>query len=361
MTETVIVLMLLLLFSNLLLQRGISKAKRGARIKNDKSISFSILIAAKNESKNLSPLFRSLLNLNYPSDKFEIIFIDDNSQDNTLQIARNFAEKAENITILSARDKKLKGKKGALEIAFRKAKFDVIVTTDADCRVPQDWLKNLSAYFDSGADVVIGAISYSPLDTFMAKYAAFESLRNRILIFGLSGLGMSYSASGGNFAFRREVLTKIGGYEKISATLSGDDDLIVQEARKHRFKIVPMLRKGSVIETVPPKTFSELFRQRTRHVSTSVHYNLTDKFILSFWHFLNLVAFYSFFAIWITFPLYLLFLEKLFLDVIFVLFVQRIFNYRFGIFRILLFQILYEILLPFYFLRNFFGKITWKN
>ena len=333
-----------------------SAEKKGAEHLNN----FSILIAARNEEANLPALFNSLKNLNYPREHFEVIFVNDNSTDNTLEVAREHAKEFGNCTVASSGEKIIQGKKGALEKGAELSKFPIIVTTDADCILPPNWLREINQRFNNGADVVIGFNAYENLTSFQKKYSAYESLRNQIFAFTMARIGLPYSSVGRNFAFKKEILEKIGGYSAIAQTLSGDDDLLVQQAIKFKANIQAMLSKSSITKTKPPENFSELFKQRSRHVTTSRFYNLKSQVLLAFWHLSNLAAFYSLFLLWFNPIFSVLFLEKILFDLISVFKFQHKWNYYFRWGEIVAFQTIYEFFVPLYFLKAMFGKTKWK-
>ncbi len=361
MMLSILILSVILLIFNFLLLFALRKGKfKNTVDTKDKFTTFSILIAAKNEEKNLGATFESLKKLDYPSEHFEIIFIDDNSTDTTFQIAEKFSIQISNLKILSAKGKKIEGKKGALQLGFETAKNEIIVTTDADCTVPTDWLNELNKKFLAGNDLVIGAVRYKKTKKIISQYSAFESLRNRMLIFAFANLGLPYSASGGNFAFRKSVLKSLGGYSQFSQVLSGDDDLLVQKARKQKMKITTILSENSIVQTEAPTSFHELFKQRSRHVSTSNYYSLEIKVFLSLWHLVNIFAFVSIFLFWLNTTLLIFAAVKFTLDLISVKISQKKFRYNFGILKILLLQFLYEIFVPVYYLKGTFGKIEWR-
>ena len=358
--STVIILAILVVFNALLLFSFFLGEKEDEVTGEEKFNDFSIIIAAKNEEQNIGALCNSLQKLNYQPEHFEVIFVDDNSTDDTFIKIKKCAENFPQLKVLSAEDKEIEGKKGALQIGFDNAKNEIIVTTDADCILPVNWLRELNKKFLQGYDVVIGAIRYQYYSKFSAEYSAFESLRNRILIFGFANLGLPYSASGGNFAFKRSILENLGGYTIFPALLSGDDDLLVQIAKKQKAKITTLLSQEAIVETKAPESFKELLRQRSRHVSTSNYYTLTTKIILGLWHLTNIAAFFTLFlafynAIFLIPPI-----VKLGLDFLTIKALQGKFSYKFGSLKIVLLQIIYEILVPVYYIRGTFGKTIWK-
>ncbi len=355
---TLITLFILIVFNILFLSVPLEVNHSDGAIVNYNK--FSILIAAKNEAGNLPFLIHSLKKIDYPREHFEIILINDNSSDATGEIAREHAENFNNLFVVDASNKQIPGKKGALQIGLNFARFPFIITTDADCIVPPDWLNEINMHFNNGADVIIGFQKYVNLKSFFKKYTAFESLRNQLLLFSLGKINLPYSAIGTNFAFRKRIYEKMGGYSAISQTLSGDDDLLLQKALKLKANIAIMFSKNSLVKTYPPVNIKNLINQRSRHVTTSFYYNFRSVVLLSLWHLTNIVAFYSIFPGLFNSVFLPIFFVKFLLDSLTILRFRKQWNYNFKFAEILIFQAIYEIMIPFYFLKAKFGEIRWK-
>nr|MDA3813716.1 glycosyltransferase [Candidatus Cloacimonadota bacterium] len=126
--------------------------------KNAKINNISVIIAARNEEKHLPNLLNSLISQNYPIENFEIIVVDDRSEDNTANIGKKFQAENRNITLIQVKNesKHLLGKKGALDAGIRAAKYDILAFTDADCIPSINWLRQINSEFTDHTDVVEG-------------------------------------------------------------------------------------------------------------------------------------------------------------------------------------------------------------
>jgi len=131
---------------------------------------FSIIIPARNEAQNIKALLDGILVNDYPTSLYEVIVIDDFSEDETAAIVKSFAQ--ENINLISLADHIHEGerinafKKKALEVAIQQVKYDWIITTDADCLVLKDWLKTLDAFIQthSQTQLIAAPVSFIPYD-----------------------------------------------------------------------------------------------------------------------------------------------------------------------------------------------------
>ncbi len=200
----------------------------------------SVIVAAKNEAQNIPSLITSLSKQNYPKQNYEVIIIDDNSEDQTFEITKKSIEGLSNFIILKVVEKKYVGKRGALQFGIEQAKHPNILITDADCTASENWIKAFSTKFYAGYDFIFGVAPYKKNNSFINKVACFENLRTHILTFGFAKLGLPYSAAARSFGFKKESFIKIEGFKNTTDTLSGDDDLLLLEAVKNNLKITTL-------------------------------------------------------------------------------------------------------------------------
>jgi len=321
---------------------------------------FSVLISAKNEEENIPILIKSLQSLDYPEEYFEIIIVDDNSSDKTNELLRKFKKSTSNLTVIKSGNKTLPGKKGALQKALPLCRSEFIASTDADCVIPPNWLRGLNSKINEGADIVIGNVLFTGGDKFPKKFFSFEQMRNRFLSFALANIGFPYTASGGNFCFKKEIIDKLNGYVEISDTLSGDDDLLLQKGVSAGFAQSVSDEKETRVLTKPPDNFKQFFKQKQRHASASNYYSLKAKLILGFWHLINLTAILGLFLSPFFRFAFALFIVKITCDSIAISYAATKYEKSFNIFEIVFYQLLYELLIPVHYLRATFGSVKWK-
>lgn len=327
----------------------------------DKLLHFSIIVAAKNEEGNISTLISSLKKLNYPEDNYEVIIVDDYSNDNTFHLAKKLTNGLENFTVISAINKKYEDKRGALDYGISLATYANIAITDADCMPETDWLLCLSPKFNAGCDFAFGIAPFYQTNKLVNKVSCYENFRNSLLAISAANFGLAYTASARNFGFKKDAFEIIGGYKNTTETISGDDDLLLREAVKKGLKVCTLTSPGSYVYSETKKTFREYFSQRARHTQSSFHYPFKQKLFLSLWHLMNLVFIFSPAFIFINKIFILPFLIKILFDTAAVLTHQRKFGYRFLIFEIIYLQMIYEIFLIVHFIKAKFGKIEWKQ
>ncbi|MFA6979043.1 MAG: glycosyltransferase [Ignavibacteriaceae bacterium] len=320
----------------------------------------SIIIAAKNEKENLQQLFLALETQNYPKDKFEIIFVDDNSTDGTFAEAEKYESRFLNFHMLKAENKILPAKKGALDLGISKAQFPYLLFTDADCAPQKNWFNAFSEKFSLNYELVFGFAPFNFKNTFPNHYFCFENFRTTVLTTTSAWLKLPYSAASRSLGIKKDVFYKLGGFTNTLQTLGGDDDLLIREAVKNNYKLGIVSAKESLVFSNTQENFSNYFSQKRRHTATSFHYLWQHKLFLGVWHLANILAVDSLFFL----PFYpetgFIFLSKILCDYILVYSVQKKFSYKFSFGETFFFQVMYECFVVFNFFSAKFFKVKWK-
>jgi len=231
----------------------------------------SVIIAARNEEDNIGNLLEDLIVQSYPQKKLEIIISDDRSTDRTGEIIDNFTTKYDYISCVKIKNisKKMTPKKNAITKAIEISKGDIIISTDADCRVDENWVKSIVQIFDEKTGVVIG---YSKIDTdsgtFFNDYQSVDFLALMSANAGTLGWDNPWTGSGQNIAFRRSLFDKIDGFNPVADQVSGDDFFLVQaisNISKARYNANP----DGFVTTKPMNSVRTFISQRIRWASNT--------------------------------------------------------------------------------------------
>ena len=263
-------------------------------------LSISIIIAARNEENRITPCLKSLEKVTYPTDKFEIIFIDDHSGDNTAKIIGSYCRNYQNWRLISLDEKstKLRGKKNALQKGISVAKGEIIFTTDADCIVPPNWLTTMSGYFKSSVSMVLG---YSPLiysDKVYYKLLQFDNLFSAIASAATAKLGYPFTSVGRNLAYRKDTYEDVGGFLSLKKFKSGDDIHLTGKFRHTNNGVIDYCAQPeSFVKTQIPSTFIEIFQQQIRKNSKT--------FQLSGWSVMAMLTIFIYYLILFIVPIFL--------------------------------------------------------
>jgi biofilm PGA synthesis N-glycosyltransferase PgaC len=227
----------------------------------------SVIIAARNEANRIRPCLESLTKIEYPRDKYEIIFVDDHSNDKTAEIIKDFCEAYDNwhLIRLAKKSDELRGKKTALMEGIALAKGELVFTTDADCVVPPNWLQKTVNYFSIDVSMVLG---YSPLihsKKFYFRLLQFDNLFSAIVAAAPAKLGYPFSSVGRNLAYRKNAYEDIGGFKALKKFRSGDDIHLTHRFRYHNNgRIEYCADPETFVETFIPFSNEEVFQQQIR-------------------------------------------------------------------------------------------------
>lgn len=240
----------------------------------------SVLIPARNEALHIARCLESVLNQTYPASLFEVIVLDDHSEDDTFHIVEEISRRQPQVKILRLADFVKSGetqsfKKKALEIGIGQASGELIVTTDADCIAPPEWLMLLVSLFEKNNPVFIAA----PLGFHKGKnlLQRFQSL-DMLGMMAVTGAGihhrLNYLCNGANLAYPKVVFQQVNGFEGIDKLASGDDMLLLQKIAGRYPERIEFLknRRATVLTTAMPDVRS-FFSQRLRWASKSASYS----------------------------------------------------------------------------------------
>jgi cellulose synthase/poly-beta-1,6-N-acetylglucosamine synthase-like glycosyltransferase len=324
------------------------------------NVNISIIISVRNEKEKIKELVDTLNNLIYPKNNFEIVIVDDNSEDSSLEELLKNTTGLPNFIIKELKSTGLRGKRNALTFGIQQSQHPYILITDADCRPQKYWLQAYSRKFKSGYYILFGIAPFYKEKNLVNRISCFENLRNSLLSFSMALFGFPYTATARNFGFTKEAFEAIGGYSNTKDTLSGDDDLLLREAVKRKLKIGVVTATGSFVYSETKKSFKDYLQQRARHTQTSFHYLKKHQLVLGFWHLTNLLFLLSPLLMFVNVWLGILLPAKLVTDFMVIQSTQKKFGYKFSFTEIFYLQIFYEILLIVHFFNARFSEIKWK-
>jgi cellulose synthase/poly-beta-1,6-N-acetylglucosamine synthase-like glycosyltransferase len=325
----------------------------------------SLIIPARNEEKNIASLLRALQQQTYPRNLLQVIVANDQSTDSTAAIAKSFSG-----TTVVDLDGELPGahKKRAIETAIKIATGDLILTTDADCQPPPNWIETVVSFREETSSRFIAApVAFQNNSSVLQVFQALDFL----VLQGITGASVIRNAhsmcNGANLAYEKDAFIKVNGFAGIDHIASGDDMLLMHKISMQFPGQVHYLKsKEAIVVTQPMTTWKDFFYQRIRWASKATVYD--DKRI--FWalllvylfnlSFLALLVFgFWFHVLWMY--LVILILAKTAIEFPFVLSVAKFFNRQSLLKYFLFFQplhIAYTILIG---LLAQFGKYEWKG
>ena len=232
--------------------------------------SFSIVVPFRNEAENLPKLLYSISLQNYPKELFEVILVDDESEDNYTITNYEFS-----ISVIQNIRKSNSPKKDAIETAIDVAKHDWIITTDADCLVQKNWLKTIDAYIQKVEKRMVAAgVCYLSQSGFLHAFQNLDFLSLQGATIGSFGLEKPFMCNGANFAYEKKFFLELNGFDGNSNMASGDDVFLLQKAVLKDKNVVGFcLNNESVVATKSENSWNDLFQQRVRWAAKSTGYS----------------------------------------------------------------------------------------
>ncbi len=241
-----------------------------------KQTKVSILVPARNEATNIEACLKALLLQDYHKFLFEIIVIDDHSEDNTAKFAEAFEDPR--IRVLRLADypdfPQQAFKKLALTTGIKEASGELIVTTDADCYMGPSWLSLIVTYYESHkVKMIAGPVNMTDEKSLLEKFQSLDFCG----MMGITGAGVSKGymlmGNGANIAYAKNAFEKVNGFEGIDHLASGDDMLLMQKiAAVYPGQVHYLKNAKATVYTKAQATWSDFIQQRIRWASKSSAY-----------------------------------------------------------------------------------------
>lgn len=245
----------------------------------------SVIVSARNEERNLIELVPEIMEQDYP--KFELIVINDSSWDDTMSVLKAFTLRYDNLHIVTIDEEKqhMQGKKFAVTLGIKAAKYDRILLTDADCR-PQSklWIRSMTQAMTDRKQVVLGYSPYRSQPGWLNKLIRFDTLGIGAFYLGMGQIGRPYMGVGRNLAYDKELFFKVGGFKNHFRLASGDDDLFINQVSNEHNTLVVSNPESQTI-SIPKTSWGHWFTQKRRHFTTSPFYKPVQKWTLGMWSF----------------------------------------------------------------------------
>lgn len=253
--------------------QSISPFKPAGRISNTK---ITVIVCARNEQHNILTLLNCLKNQDYPSDLFEVIVVDDHSDDLTPEIVENYEMR--NLQLLHldeyVRKNEIAFKKRAVEFAIQNSTGKLIVTTDADCSMGTKWLSTIAEFYEeTNSKFIVAPVDYLSPNSLLEKLQNLDFLS----IMGITGASVHHKlynlSNGANMAYERDAFLSVNGYHKADNSPSGDDVFLIEKMGKQfPHQINYLKNRNAIVFTNACTTLPQLIQQRIRWIAKTKHY-----------------------------------------------------------------------------------------
>ncbi len=239
--------------------------------------SVSVVIAVRDEERYIRDLLEDLLVQDYPGEFLEIIVVDDHSTDNTHKIVSDFIDKHRFPEFILLKNTGINGsgKKAAIDFGIKHSSGDIIITTDADCRVGPGWISSLTGQFqEEKISMVFGPVAYQTSKNITDKFQSLEFLGLVASSAGAAMAGHPFMCNGANLAYRKSAFQQVKGYEGNEKYISGDDVFLLHKMKKEfgRKAVVFCKNENAIVKTYPLPGLKRFISQRIRWASKSKSY-----------------------------------------------------------------------------------------
>lgn len=240
----------------------------------------SVIICAHDEEINLQELVPQLLAQDYP--EFEVLVVDDRSNDNTFDWLLQETKKDHRLRMVRVNrtPPHLNGKKYALTLGIKTAKYEWLLLTDADCRpAGNGWIREMAVNMQATTRFVLGFSPYQRRRGLLNLLIRFDTLITAIQYFAYAKLGNPYMGVGRNLAYRKSLFLEDKGFVNHQNITGGDDDLYVNEhARRANTKVC--MQPAAAMTSVPKTAWLDFLAQKHRHLSVGKFYRRGHRLLL---------------------------------------------------------------------------------
>ena len=368
---TLVLLLILLIYVITIAQliAGFDRFKKFEATAKTPSTFFSIVVPFRNESANLPILLESIRSLNYPIDLFEIILVDDFSEDDSVRQIYNWRMENGSFQTTLLENIRLSNspKKDAISRAVPIVQQQWLVTTDADCLVPKDWLLTLDQYIqEQEVAMIVGGVAYDGKKSFLHHFQQLDLMSLQGATIGSFGMGLGFMCNGANLCYTKSLFQELHGFAGNNKIASGDDVFLLQKAMKKCPEKVHFLKsKETIVHTKPESSWSKLVEQRVRWASKTSSYQSVfgkDLAVIVFAGNLTLVVGSG---LWVVGSLHwmnlaFMFVLKFVTDYLLLFKTNRFFR-RKRMRYLLLSSVIYPFFCVVVAILSWFGKYEWKN
>ncbi|WP_415837290.1 glycosyltransferase family 2 protein [Pontibacter korlensis] len=334
------------------------------------STRLTVIIPVRNEAENILDLLQDLDRQNYPSELIEVLIIDDHSTDNTSSVVDSFCA----VSVLQIKCLELSdyvnhgGKKAAVQLGVEQAQGELLVFTDGDCRVGEEWLRSYAFLYETEQPYFIsGPVCFHQTNTLFERMQLIE-FASLIGIGGASiALGKPNMCNGANLAYRRDAFELVGGFAGNEHIASGDDEFLLHKVHTSFPQQVKFLKNPkAIVYTKARKDLISFLQQRVRWASKWKSYQSLQVQLIALIVFaVNLLLFLAIpLAYWSTIPFEAVlgaYFTKFAVDFLFLSRITSFLQVRSYLWYMLPLQFVY---IPYVILTavlGLFGRYSWKG
>jgi len=332
-------------------------------------IRFTVIVPFRNEAENIPRLLRSLSSLDYPIELFEVILVNDASEDDSVKVIRDNVQDCKcDLKVIQNKRTSASPKKDALTTAIAEAKFEWILTTDADCELPGKWLQLYDQYIQKNQPKMVCApVVYSASKNLLINFQFLDGLSLQAVTMGAFGWKRPLICNGADMGYSKKAFYEVDGYKGNDHIASGDDIFLMEKIRELCPKTIKYIKnRDAAVITKPEKTWDGVLSQRVRWASKTSQQKSWESKLLGITVFLfNLVFLGCILAIFINMERYMWYVGFLFLkiiaDLLVLIPVASFFKSQISLPGYLINAFLYPFITVWIVFASFWGNYRWKG
>ena len=273
---------------------------------NNSPIRISVIITVRNEANHIEQCLRSIADCSFPKSQLEILVMDDQSEDDTVERIRALEFPFVKVIPLKSSTER-SPKKQALLQGVPIAQGEIIACTDGDCIVPKEWLTCIQYYFQEFQITALALpVELKGNSTVLDQFQQLDFAGMMVVTAGGIHSKTLYSANGANLAFKKSGFSS-QIFNSNQSIASGDDVFMIQTmSKKDPDSIRFAKERKAIVRTGTQIGLRDFIHQRIRWGSKSTSYNsVRSKAVLAVVY-LNCIAILVFFIAGLYEPIYLI-------------------------------------------------------
>lgn len=329
-------------------------------------IPFSVIIPFRNEAEKLPELLESFQSLDYPKEFITFYFVDDDSTDESVTLIDSFKKEYVQVIILQNIRTTNSPKKDAIRTAIKQINTDWIITVDADCIVPSNWLSAYANYIqEHDVSMIIGEVTYTQHKKLFEDFQLIDFLSLQLTTIGSFGIGQPILCNGANLAYTKKAFLDVNGFEGNDTIASGDDVFLLEKISAKTPKAIGLLKSSTIkVITYPETSVRGLIQQRLRWAGKS---SAAKSLFTKLMGFVVLVSNLSFLVVlglsimYTCYILLLFLLLKIILDISFFIVISKFYKQYVAPINIFISAIIYPFFSSYIGIMSMFSKYKWKG
>jgi glycosyltransferase involved in cell wall biosynthesis len=255
-----------------------------------KKIPVSVIVCIKNNIEAVQRLIPALAEQQYPD--FEIVLVDNASQDETIDILEAFEKQYHNVKLVKVENNEAfwANKKYALTLGIKAASKDYLLFIDVNCMpASNEWIASMASQFTLSKTIILGYSAFAKKkNSFLNKLIRFDGLMAATQYFAWMRAGRPFTGNGRNLAYKKDEFFNRNGYINHIKIRTGEDALFINEAATKKNTAI-CYTPQSITFRESKKTFKQWVRDKRKRAYAAHFFKSFDKLQLNTFYMLQIL------------------------------------------------------------------------